>query len=147
MYLTSKDRLAKGRFEAMLTRLPASAPPDIYCPARGEDPGTGNAERRHASTPARTSSRGSRSSGSSTTTTTFENTPLAQQQAGPDATANFRTPRYGFDPIYARGPVAEPQVYAADRTKLLLATNVNGVEDVPRDGNPAVIREARNDET
>ena len=46
------------------------------------------------------------------------------------------------------GPVNDPQFYdPADRDKLLLAPNVNGVLDVPRDGNGrAIIGDPRNDE-
>ena len=35
---------------------------------------------------------------------TFDPTPLDQQQSDPDATTNFRTPRYDLDAIYGRGP-------------------------------------------
>ena len=79
---------------------------------------------------------------------TFDNTPLDQQQADPDAKVNFRTPRYDLDSVYGRGPSLEPQFYdPADPDKLLVAPNVNGVLDVPRDSDGrAVIPEARNDE-
>jgi hypothetical protein len=79
---------------------------------------------------------------------TFDNTPLDQQLADPDAKTNFRTPRYDLDSVYGRGPAAEPQFYdPADRDKLLVTLNVNGVEDMPRgsDGQ-AIIPEHRNDE-
>src|SRR3712207_889363 len=78
---------------------------------------------------------------------TFDNTPLSAQQADPDARVNFRTPRYDLDSVYGRGPTQEPQFYdPADPDKLLIATNVNGVEDMPRAGSRAIIPEARNDE-
>src|SRR3712207_2015356 len=79
---------------------------------------------------------------------TFDNTPLDQQNADPYATVNFRPPRYDLDSVYGRGPATEPQFYnPADRDKLLLAPNVNGVEDVPRTtAGHAIIPEARNDE-
>ena len=35
---------------------------------------------------------------------TFDTTPLDEQQSDPDATTNFRTPRYDLDAIYGRGP-------------------------------------------
>ena len=35
---------------------------------------------------------------------TFDTTPLDQQESDPDATTNFRTPRYDLDAIYGRGP-------------------------------------------
>ena len=79
---------------------------------------------------------------------TLDNTPLELQQADPDATVNFRTPRYDLDSVYGRGPAHEPQFYdPADRDKLLVTPNVNGVEDMARDGNGrAIIPEPRNDE-
>ena len=79
---------------------------------------------------------------------TFDNTPLALQQADPDATVNFRTPRYDLDSVYGRGPVDDPQFYdPADRDKLLVRPNANGVLDMPRDSNGrAIIPESRNDE-
>ena len=46
---------------------------------------------------------------------TFDNTPLALQQADPDATVNFRTPRYDLDSVYGRGPVNEPAVLRSGR--------------------------------
>ena len=39
---------------------------------------------------------------------TFDTTPLDQQQSDPDATTNFRTPRYDLDAIYGRGPNSGP---------------------------------------
>jgi Animal haem peroxidase len=79
---------------------------------------------------------------------TFDNTPLDLQKADPDATTNFRTPRYDLDSVYGRGPVSEPQFYdPADSDKLLVTPNVNGVEDMARNGGgKAIIPEARNDE-
>ena len=35
---------------------------------------------------------------------TFDTTPLSEQQSDPDATTNFRTPRYDLDAIYGQGP-------------------------------------------
>ena len=79
---------------------------------------------------------------------TLDTTPLDQQLADPDATVNFRTPRYDLDSVYGRGPAQDPQFYdPADPDKLLLRPNVNGVLDVPRDGNGrAIIGDPRNDE-
>jgi hypothetical protein len=61
---------------------------------------------------------------------------------------NFRTPRYDLDSVYGKGPASEPQFYdPADPAKLLVTTNINGVEDMPRDGSGhAIIPELRNDE-
>jgi hypothetical protein len=79
---------------------------------------------------------------------TFDNTPLDQQLADPDARVNFRTSRYDLDSVYGRGSTQEPQFYdPADRDKLLLRPNVNGVEDMARGGDGrAIIPERRNDE-
>ncbi len=49
---------------------------------------------------------------------TFDTTALDQQQADPNATTNFRTPRYDLDAIYGLGPNQNPQLYdPADRDK------------------------------
>ena len=42
---------------------------------------------------------------------TFDTTSLSDQQSDPDATTNFRTPRYDLDAIYGRGPNLDPQFY------------------------------------
>src|SRR5215212_10225705 len=42
---------------------------------------------------------------------TFDTTPLSDQQADPNATTNFRTPRYDLDSIYGQGPALTPQFY------------------------------------
>ena len=67
---------------------------------------------------------------------TLDTTPLDQQKEDPDATVNFPDgalrPRLRLRP----GSGKDPQLYEpADPDKLLLKTNVNGVLDVPRDGN------------
>ena len=101
------------------------------------------------STPAHGSSRDSRSSASSSTTTSPSTTRRSlSSRRTPTRRINFRTPRYDLDSVYGRGPATEPQFYdPADRDKLLVTPNVNGVQDVPRDSNGrAVIPEARNDE-
>ena len=71
MYLTSKNRLAEGRFGAMFKRLPAFAPRDDLLTGLAEtmveEPGVPN-DDVHLNT-SRAFSRGSRSSGSSSTTT------------------------------------------------------------------------------
>src|SRR5206468_11088719 len=80
---------------------------------------------------------------------TLDTTPLNLQQEDPDATVNFRTPRYDLDSLYGRGPGSDPQFYeTADPAKLALATNVNGVLDVQRDPitGRAIIPDRRNDE-
>jgi hypothetical protein len=151
MYLTSKDRLAEGRFGAMFKKLPAFAPPDDLLEGLArtmvEDQTIPDDDNLNTS---------SRLFAGFTFIgqfidhdITFDNTPLDEQQADPNATVNFRTPRYDLDSVYGRGPVKEPQFYDPadpDRAKLLVKRNVNGVEDVPRDGNRAIIPEPRNDE-
>jgi hypothetical protein len=149
MFLSSKDRLAEGRFGTMFKRLPAFAPPDNLLT------GLANTMVEDQTTPdddkLNTSPRlfaGFTFIGQFIDhDITFDNTPLDQQLADPDARVNFRTPRYDLDSVYGRGPVNEPQFYdPADRDKLLVTTNVNGVEDMARDGNRAIIPEPRNDE-
>jgi len=151
MYLTSKDRLAEGRFGTMFKKLPAFAPRDDLLEGLArtmvEDQTIPDDDNLNTS---------SRLFAGFTFIgqfidhdITFDNTPLDQQQADPNATVNFRTPRYDLDSVYGRGPVKEPQFYDPadpDRAKLLVRRNVNGVEDVPRDGNRAIIPEPRNDE-
>ena len=52
---------------------------------------------------------------------TFDTTSLNDQQSDPDATTNFRTPRYDLDAIYGRGPNLDPQFYnPTDRDKFLI---------------------------
>ena len=45
---------------------------------------------------------------------TFDTTTLSEQQSDPNATTNFRTPRYDLDAIYGRGPSKDPQLYDPD---------------------------------
>jgi hypothetical protein len=150
MYLARKNRLAEGRFGTMFKQLPAFSPPDTLLDGLArtmvEDQTVPDDENLNTSP---------RLFAGFTFVgqfidhdVTFDNTPLDQQLADPDALVNFRTPRYDLDSVYGRGPAAEPQFYdPADRDKLLVAPNVNGVEDMPRrsDGT-AIIPERRNDE-
>jgi hypothetical protein len=149
MFLTSKDRLAEGRFGTMFKRLPAFAPPDNLLT------GLANTMVEDQTVPDDTHLNTSPRLFAGFTfigqfidhDITFDNTPLDQQLADPDARVNFRSPRYDLDSVYGRGPVNEPQYYdPADPAKLLVRTNVNGVEDMARDGNRAIIPEPRNDE-
>ena len=91
---------------------------------------------------------------------TFDTTTLSEQQADPNATTNFRTPRYDLDSIYGRGPSKDPQLYDPnDRDKFLIVkrpyseirgvpTTPDVVYDVPRDANgKAIIADPRNDQT
>jgi hypothetical protein len=150
MYLTSKDRSVEGRFGLMFKKLPPFAPRDDLLTGLArtmvedqtipDDDNLNTSPRLFA---------GFTFIGQFIDhDITFDNTPLALQQADPDGRVNFRTPRYDLDSVYGRGPAEEPRYYdPADRDKLLLAPNVNGVWDVPRDSaGGAVIPEARNDE-
>jgi Animal haem peroxidase/TAT (twin-arginine translocation) pathway signal sequence len=92
---------------------------------------------------------------------TFDQTPINQQEEDPDATTNFRVPRYDLDALYGRGPSQDPDLYdSADRDKFKLVKTTHTtirsdtlktpevVYDVPRDANgKAVIADRRNDQT
>jgi hypothetical protein len=150
MLLTGRDRLAEGRFGAMFKRLPAFAPGDDLLTglARTMVEDQTRPDDEHLNTSPRLFAGFTFIGQFIDHDITFDNTPLDQQLADPDALVNFRTPRYDLDSVYGRGPASEPHFYdPADRDKLLLPRNVNGVEDVPRgaDGR-AIVPEARNDE-
>jgi Animal haem peroxidase len=149
MFLTSKDRLAEGRFGTMFKRLPAFAPPDNLLT------GLANTMVEDQTTPDDDKLNTSPHLFAGFTfigqfidhDITFDNTPLAQQQADPDARVNFRTPRYDLDSVYGRGPASEPQYYdPTDPAKLRVVVRNDGVEDMARDGSRAIIPEPRNDE-
>ena len=150
MYLTNKDRLAEGRFGAMFKKLPPFTPRDDLLEglARTMVEDQTVPDDSHLNTSARLFAGFTFIGQFIDHDITFDNTPLAQQQADPYATINFRTPRYDLDSLYGRGPAAEPQFYdPADRDKLLVTPNIHGVQDMPRDSSGrAVIPEARNDE-
>jgi Animal haem peroxidase len=148
MFLTSKDRLAEGRFGAMFKRLPAYAPSDTLLTGLAQtmvEPDTSDA---FLNTNPRLFAGFTFIGQFIDHDITLDTTPLDLQQADPDATVNFRTPRYDLDVLYGRGPAYDPQFYdPADPAKLLLTPNVNGVLDVPRDGDGrAVMPDRRNDE-
>jgi hypothetical protein len=149
MYLTTKDRLAEGRFGTMFKRLPAFAPRDDLLErlARTMVEDQTVPDDTHLNTSPRLFAGFTFIGQFIDHDITFDNTPLELQQADPDAQLNFRTPRYDLDSVYGRGPAKEPQFYnPADPDKLLVTTNVNGVQDMARDGNRAIIPEQRNDE-
>jgi hypothetical protein len=148
MYLTSKNRLAEGRFGLMFKRLPAFAPPDALLDSLASkmvEPDTSDA---FLATSSRLFAGFTFIGQFLDHDITLDTTPLDQQQEDPDATTNFRTARYDLDSVYGRGPGDDPQFYdPADRDKLLLQKNANNVLDVPRDGNgKAIIGDKRNDE-
>ena len=150
MYLTSKDRLAEGRFGTMFKQLPAFAPSDELltnlAKTMVEDQTVPDGDHLNTSP---VLFAGFTFIGQFIDhDITFDTTPLDLQLADPDATVNFRTARYDLDSVYRGGPVHDPAFYdPADPDKLLLEPNVNGVPDVPRDGNGrAIIPDPRNDE-
>ena len=150
MYLTSKNRLAEGRFGVMFKKLPAFAPRDDLLDglARTMVEDQTVADDTHLNTSPHLFAGFTFIGQFIDHDITFDNTPLSHEQADPDATINFRTPRYDLDSVYGRGPVNDPQFYdPADRDKLLLRANANGVLDMPRDSDGrAIIPEPRNDE-
>src|SRR5215212_6679806 len=149
MYLTSKNRLAEGRFGLMFKRLPAFAPPTDLLDTLAStmvEPTTGD---EFLATGSRLFAGFTFIGQFIDHDITLDTTPLTKQQANPDATVNFRTARYDLDSVYGRGPTDDPQFYdPADRDKLLLAVNGNNVLDVPRDSatGRAIIGDRRNDE-
>src|SRR5918994_2520480 len=67
---------------------------------------------------------------------TFDTTSLSAQESDPDATTNFRTPRYDLDAIYGRGPNLDPQYYNPnDRDKFQIEersyTQIKGLVTTP----------------
>ena len=150
MYLTSKDRLAEGRFGAMFKRLPAFAPPDSLLTSLAttmvEDQSV--ADDSHLNTSPRLFAGFTFIGQFIDHDITFDNTPLSLQTSDPDARVNFRTPRYDLDSVYGGGPTGSPQLYdAGDSDKLRLGVNEFGVEDLPRDADGhALIPDPRNDE-
>jgi hypothetical protein len=149
MYLTSKNRLAEGRFGTMFKQLPAFAPSDDLltnlAKTMVEDQTV--PDTNHMNTSPVLFAGFTFIGQFIDHDITFDQTPLNLQLADPDATVNFRTARYDLDSVYGLGPVNDPDLYdPADRDKLLLKENVNGVLDVPRDGKRAIIPDRRNDE-
>src|SRR5215217_4930581 len=147
MYLTSKNRLAEGRFGTMFKKLPAFAPPDDLLDSLAQKMVEPDTSDGFLATGSRLFAGFTFIGQFLDHDITLDTTPLNLQREDPNATVNFRTARYDLDSVYGRGPTDDPQFYdPADRDKLLLATNTNGVLDVPRDGNRAIIGDRRNDE-
>jgi hypothetical protein len=101
MYLTSKNRLAEGRFGTMFKKLPAFAPSDelltdlaqtmVEDQTIPDDDNLNTSPRLFA---------GFTFIGQFVDhDITLDTTPLDQQQADPDAKVNFRTPRYDLDSV------------------------------------------------
>jgi hypothetical protein len=149
MFLTTKDRLAEGRFGAMFKRLPAYAPSDDLLKNLAQTMVEPNSTDVFLATNPRLKAGFTFIGQFIDHDITFDHTPLDQQLADPDATVNFRTPRYDLDSVYGQGPASEPQFYdPTDPAKLrVVATNANGVEDMARDSSGrAIIPDPRNDE-
>src|SRR5215208_158209 len=128
MYLTSKNRLAEGRFGTMFKRLPAFAPPDELLDSLASKMVEPDTSDGFLATSSRLFAGFTFIGQFLDHDITLDTTPLDQQAADPDATVNFRTPRYDLDSVYGRGPAQDPQLYdPADGAKLLLTPNVNGV--------------------
>src|SRR5215207_10150579 len=150
MYLTSKDRLAEGRFGAMFKKLPAFAPSDELLTGLAQTMVEPDTSDDFLNTSKRLFAGFTFIGQFIDHDITLDTTPLDEQQADPDAEVNFRTPRYDLDSVYGGGPTNQPDFYDPadlDRAKLLLKPNVNGVLDLPRreDGH-AIIGDPRNDE-
>jgi Animal haem peroxidase len=148
MYLTSKNRLAEGRFGTMFKQLPAFAPPDNLLTSLAQTMVEPDNSDMHLNTSPVLFAGFTFIGQFIDHDITLDTTPLNLQLADPDATVNFRTARYDLDSVYGRGPVNDPQLYdPADPAKLLLRANVNTVLDVPRDvDGRAIIGDPRNDE-
>jgi len=148
IYLTTKDRLAEGRFGAMFKRLPAYAPSDDLLTGLAQTMVEPDTSDSFLNTNPRLFAGFTFIGQFIDHDITLDNTPLDLQQADPDATVNFRTPRYDLDVLYGRGPTDDPQFYdPGDPAKLRLVPNINGVLDLPRDSNGrAIMPDRRNDE-
>jgi hypothetical protein len=148
MYLTTKNRLAEGRFGTMFKQLPAFAPPDNLLTSLAQTMVEPDNSDIHLNTSPVLFAGFTFIGQFIDHDITLDTTPLNLQLADPDATVNFRTARYDLDSVYGRGPVNDPALYhPTDRDKLRLAPNINGVLDVPRDDNGrAIIGDPRNDE-
>ena len=77
---------------------------------------------------------------------TFDTTSRLGITTAPEQTVNARTPSLDLDSVYGNGPFGSPQLYdSRDRAKLRIESG-GLFEDVPRQGNAAVIADPRNDE-
>ena len=110
MFLTSKNRLAEGRFGPMFKRLPAFAPSDDLltnlAKTMVEDQSV--PDDNHLNTSPVLFAGFTFIGQFLDHDITLDTTPLDLQQADPDATVNFRTARYDLDSVYGRGPVNDP---------------------------------------
>lgn len=78
---------------------------------------------------------------------TLDRTPLGGQQADPDATRNFESPRFDLSCVYGRGPSVNPELYDPAVAGALAVNAHDGLVDLPRDGTGAAfVGDPRNDE-
>jgi Animal haem peroxidase len=155
MYLTTKDRLAEGRFGLMFKKLPAFAPSDGLLTSLAGTMVETDTGDSFLNTSKRLFAGFTFIGQFIDHDITLDTTPFDQQQQDPDAKVNFRTPRYDLDSVYGGGPGNDPRGFydPDDKDKLLVTPNGNvtkngeDVLDVPRDDNGrAIIPDARNDE-
>jgi Animal haem peroxidase len=81
---------------------------------------------------------------------TFDLTSRLGEATEPAASPNFRTPALDLDAVYGGGPIADRELYervarGGHPTKFKLEHS-GLFEDLPRDGNTAIIADPRNDE-
>ena len=117
MYLTSKNRLAEGRFGTMFKQLPAFAPSDELltnlAKTMVEDQTVPDGNHLNTS---QVLFAGFTFIGQFIDhDITLDTTPLNLQLADPDATVNFRTARYDLDSVYGRGPMNDPAALRSGR--------------------------------
>ncbi|MEV6305693.1 heme peroxidase family protein [Actinoplanes sp. NPDC051861] len=140
-------RAQEGRFGVMFKNAEAYSPPDelIKSLARqmGEPTGPAGSDLDNPRIPAGFTFLGQFIDHDMT----LDRTPLPEQEADPHALTNFDTPLFDLGSLYGRGPDTDPDLYEADKTRMKVVRNVNGVDDLPRraDGS-AIIGDARNDE-
>ena len=84
---------------------------------------------------------------------TFDLTSRLGQATDPAASPNARTPAFDLDSVYGGGPQADPELYEqvrrGDRSQRGIKFKVESgglFEDLPRQGNTAIIADPRNDE-
>ena len=84
---------------------------------------------------------------------TFDLTSRLGQATDPAASPNSRTPAFDLDSVYGGGPQADPELYEqvrrGDRSQRGIKFKVESgglFEDLPRQGNTAIIADPRNDE-
>ena len=78
---------------------------------------------------------------------TFDQTSALGAETDPEDSENTRSPTFDLDAVYGGGPSRSPQLYGHQNSRIKLKVGVNGsVEDLPRNGNTAILGDPRNDE-